>query len=62
MNLLGSSDGGGRGGEVASEVELALCLFVGIDFRGAIKVDLGLGCRQTKKMRENGGKGNQELV
>ena len=37
--------GGGGGGGVGAtpEVELDLCLFTGINFRGAIRVDLGLG-------------------
>ena len=39
MNLWGSSGGGGA----AREVELDYCLLAGIDFRGAIVVDLGLG-------------------
>ena len=62
MNLLGSS----RGGGAAREVEPDLCLFIGIDFCGAIKVDLGLGFRQTKKTRERERererKGNQKVV
>ena len=53
---------GGGGGGVAREVESDLCLFVGIDFRRAIRVDLGSGFRQTKKTRKRGRKGNQELV
>ena len=48
MNLLGSSEGGGA----TCEVESALCLFAGINFRGAIGVDLGLGFSADKEMRE----------
>ena len=57
LGLLGNEPvgilprGGGRGGTVC-EVDPDLCLFAGIDFRGAIRVDLGLGFRQTKKTRE----------
>ena len=59
--LVGILPGGGGG--VALEVEPDLYLFAGIDFRGAIRVDLGLGFRQTKKNeRERERKGNQKFV
>ena len=38
MNPCGSSGGGGA----AREVESDCCLLVGVDFRGAMVVDLGL--------------------
>ena len=41
MNLWGSSERGGA----TREVNLDLCVFAGIDFRGAIRVNLGLGFR-----------------
>ena len=45
MNLCGSSGGGGA----AREVEPDRYILVGIDFRGAMVVDLGLGFINTKK-------------
>ena len=45
MNLWGSSGGGGA----THEVEPDRCLLAGIDFRGAIMVDLGLGFGKHKK-------------
>ena len=45
MNLWGSSGGGGA----AREVEPDGCLFVEIDFCGAIGVDLGLGFGKHRK-------------
>ena len=49
MNLCGSSGGGGA----AREVEPDPCLLIGIDFRGAMVVDLGLGfCKHKKNGRE----------
>ena len=57
MNLWGFSEGGGA----ANEVEPDRCLFTGIDFRGAIVVDLGLGfCKHRKWERER--KGQSKLV
>ena len=47
-NLLGSSKGAGA----ACEVELDLCLFDRIYLCGAIRLDLGLEFRKTKKMRK----------
>ena len=48
MNLSGSSGGGGA----AREVEPDRCLLAGIDFRGAMVVDLGLGiCKHKKKKK-----------
>ena len=48
MNLRGSFEGGGA----ACEVELDRCLLAGIDFRGAMVVDLGLGTFKHMKTRE----------
>ena len=46
MNLCGSSGGGG----VAREVEQDRCLLAGVDFHGAMVVDLGLEiCKHSKK-------------
>ena len=48
MNPCGSS---GKGG-AACEVEPDRCLLVGIDFCGAMVVDLGLGfCKHKKKKK-----------
>ena len=33
-------------------MESDLCIFTGIDFRGAIRVNIGLRFQQTKKTRE----------
>ena len=48
MNLCGSSGGGG----VACDVEPDCCLLVGIDFRGPMVVDLGLGIYKQKKKKK----------
>ena len=48
MNLCGSFGGGGT----TREVEPDCCLLVGIDFRGAMVVDLGLGFYKHKKRGE----------
>ena len=56
LGLLGNEPVGilrGRGGRVAREVEPALYLFVEIDFRGAIRVDLGVS-KQRKRERVGG--------
>ena len=51
MNLCGSFEGGG----VAREVESDRCLFFGIDFCGAMVVDIRLGiCKHTKKKTREG--------
>ena len=55
MNLCGSFGGGGT----TSEVEPDRCILVGIDFHGAIVVDLGLGiCKHKKRERERKGRPN----
>ena len=48
MNLCGSF----RAGGAAREVEPERYLLAGIDFRGAMVVDLGLGICKHKKSRE----------
>ena len=48
MNLCGSY---GRGG-ATREVEPDRCLLAGIDFRGAIVVNLGLGICEHKKKKK----------
>ena len=49
MNLCGSSGGSGA----AHEVKPDRCLLAGIDFMGAMVVDLGVEiCKHKKKMRE----------
>ena len=40
-------------------MEPDLCLFVEIDFRGVIRVDLGLGFWQTKKKTRVGERGRE---
>ena len=56
MNLCGSSGGGGA----SCEVEPDRCLLAGVDFHGAMVVDLGLGIYKKKKKRR--GKGGQMRV
>ena len=58
MNLCGSS----RGGGAAREVDLDCCLLVGIDFRGAMVIDLGLGFCNTKKTGERERKERPKFV
>ena len=61
MNLYGSSGWGGD----SFEVEPNHYLLAGIDFRGAMVVDLGLGiCKHTKKKKNERerGKGGQIIV
>ena len=49
MNLCGSSGVGGA----AREVEPDSCLLAGVDFRGAMVVDLGLEiCKHSKKRKK----------
>ena len=59
--MFGSSreGGGGGGGGADREVEPDLCLFVEIDFRGDIRVDIGLGFWQTKKKTREGERGRE---
>ena len=58
MNRWGSSGGGGA----ACEVEPDRYLLAGVDFLGAMDVDLGLGiCKQDKK-QEIERKGHPKVV
>ena len=64
VGIFQGGGGGGGGGGADCEVEPDLCLFAGIDFRGAIRVDIGLGFWQKKKKNERGRemKRSQEFV
>ena len=58
MNRCGSSGGGGA----AHELELDRCRLAGLDFLGAMEVDLGVQIYKNNKKREGKKKGHPKFV